>query len=416
MNDILKNGALYTIGSILTQFSSILVSIYFMKVFSVSQYGAYIFILSIGSVSFGTIDNCVTQIFLSRLSQSKSKFTETSKWQFLVLITAIILYCSLLLFIGIYNWNLLRISAIILGAPFLQSIFRPTLLFFVHEERRSSVFLKDVVLATVKCSFIGLFFLFHPSFYVSVSINLISVASVTIYLFRLRSRNGMGPLFTNATMKDSLEYIKSTWLLALLTLINYSYNRAQVFIIEAVKGFHVLGVFTGASQFVYPLMFVSSAFSAAVYPKLTKLSSGGDIQEFERITKFSCSTMAFVGVLISTVLFMLFPIINNILFSGKYINSTEVFRIMIWIIPIIFYYSTISNALVALGRVHLMVYVNIVALLFMIVIGGISLQRFSVNGVAVVTVVTELAILAFYRIVFSSVLIKEREAWRASQL
>ena len=126
--------------------------------------------------------------------------------------------------------------------------------------------------------------------------------------------------------------------------------------------------------------------------------------------------MAFVGVLISTVLFMLFPIINNILFSGKYINSTEVFRIMIWIIPIIFYYSTISNALVALGRVHLMVYVNIVALLFMIVIGGISLQRFSVNGVAVVTVVTELAILAFYRIVFSSVLIKEREAWRASQL
>ncbi|TAH52437.1 MAG: hypothetical protein EYC68_06585 [Chloroflexota bacterium] len=180
-------------------------------------------------------------------------------------------------------------------------------------------------------------------------------------------------------------------------LLSNLFFKIDVFLLLPLAGATILGYYNAAYKFVNALNFIPSKFTLAIFPMLSRLSTGStETMQRAMIVSVKLLTWIAVPITVATV-FIAEPLI--LLFAGiAYIpDSAIALRWLIFFLPFSFINSVVHYVLIALNEQRFLTRAFIIGLVFNIAANLIAIPALSYRGAALVTVLSELALLApFY--------------------
>jgi len=180
-------------------------------------------------------------------------------------------------------------------------------------------------------------------------------------------------------------------------LLSNLFFRIDVFLLLPLAGATVLGYYNAAYKFVNALNFIPSKFTLALFPMLSRLSTGST-DAMQRALLLSTKLLLWIALPIAVAtMFIAEPLI--LLFAGiAYIpDSALALQWLIWFLPFSFINSVVHYVLIALNEQRFLTRAFLIGLVFNIIANLIAIPALSYRGAALVTVLSELALLApFY--------------------
>jgi O-antigen/teichoic acid export membrane protein len=405
---ILKNSAVYVSGSIIVQVLGFIGLIFLMQFLPVSDYGKYIYIIEFISIFAFFSDGGFTQNIIKESSQNPDKiqniYSKAQSAQFLIsglmlLLILGICFCS--------NSQTDFYYLMIFGLSVVaSSLFAPMLAIFIASGRKELIFYKDLTLSALKLIFIlaGIYLKAPLGYF--IFLGFINPLVLLFLLFYTKIKEDFPYLFTpKINFSKSFSFIKQSIIFTVLMAANVIYNKIDVIMLEKMIGSAEVGYYSGATRFIYPFMFISGAFMTAIFPSLAKYSNDKD--KFKGIQYLALYYLGGIGIVLSTVLFLGSDLLFNFFFDFKYNQSVPTFNVLVWYLAIVFIYGSISNNLVALGKVKFLVILNLIMIFANVALNFYLIPNYGALGAAIATILCELLILITAIIYWISISKKE---------
>jgi O-antigen/teichoic acid export membrane protein len=173
--------------------------------------------------------------------------------------------------------------------------------------------------------------------------------------------------------------------------------KIDVFLLLPLTNATILGYYNAAYKFVNALNFIPSKFTLAIFPMLSRLSTGSaDAMQRALIVSVKLLTWIAVPITVATV-FIAEPLI--LLFAGAaYIpDSAIALQWLIFFLPFSFINSVVHYVLIALNEQRFLTRAFLIGLVFNLAANVIAIPALTYRGAALVTVLSELALLVpFY--------------------
>lgn len=391
---LLKDSAVYISGSIIVQLMGFLGLVLLMKFLPVETYGKYTYIIEFISIFAFFSDGGFTQLIVKESSQNpddtKSIYAKAQSAQILIssamLLMIIILAFPTNTFEDFFYLSIYGLSVVI------SAFFAPMLAVLVAQGRKELIFWKDVSLSIVKliCIVFGILYKAPVIYFLSLGfLNCLVLFCLFLYT---RYKEKYSYFFSSRTdLRGSVGFIRQGAIFTVLMAANVVYNKIDIIMLEKMKGSIEVGYYSGATRFIYPFMFISNAFMTAIFPSLAKYSNNK--LKFDSIQYLALYCLGAVGVILSSGLFLSSDLIFNIFFADKYDASAPVFRILVWFLAIVFIYGSITNNLIAKGKVKFLVYLNIAMIFMNVALNFFLIPAMGAKGAAIATITCEVIIL-----------------------
>jgi O-antigen/teichoic acid export membrane protein len=270
--------------------------------------------------------------------------------------------------------------------------FSPMLAILIASDRKDLIFYKDVSLSVIRIVFIMLGIYFKASFSYFIFLGFLNgIVLLILYLYIRGQQEFKRILNFKVSIADSFGFIRHGFLFTILMAANVIYSKIDIIMLEKMIGSVEVGYYSGATKFIYPFMFISSAFMTAIFPKLAKHSEEKD--KFRNIQNTALYYLGGLGIFLSISLYLGANSIFQLFFGDKYDNSIPIFKILVWFLAIVFLYGPISNSLVAKNRIKFLAYLNLIMIILNVVLNLILIPDYGAKGAAMTTIVCEILIL-----------------------
>ena len=189
------------------------------------------------------------------------------------------------------------------------------------------------------------------------------------------------------------ETLKEAWPFGLGMMFASIYYWMSSVMLSWLKGDEVVGLYSAAYKPALLFQFFPVAYSAAVFPVMSKFhsSSGESLRfTFEKSIKF----MIIVAVPIGIGMTLLAGKIISLVFGSQFYQSIIALQILSWSAVFIFISLIFAQLFGALGKQATLAKVNGISALVNIGLNLSLIPKFSYVGASVATVVTEFAALA----------------------
>ena len=391
---LLRDSAIYMSGSIIVQILGFIGLVSLMRFLPVGEYGKYTYIIEFISIFAFFSDGGFTQHIIKESSQNPGSvekiYSKAQSAQLLIsgLMLALITTISYSTnsrqdFYFLFVFGL----SVVIGAW-----FAPLLAILIASGRKDLIFYKDVSLSVIRIVFIlfGIYLKAPFAYFIYLGfINCIVLLGLFLYTRYLEEFKRI--LSFKLAIRDSMDYIRHGFLFTILMAANVIYNKIDIIMLEKMIGSTEVGYYSGATKFIYPFMFISSAFMTAIFPKLAKYSEEKD--KFKSIQNLALLYLGAIGIVLSTSLYFGADLIFQLFFADKFDASIPVFKILVWYLAIVFIYGTISNSLVAKNRVKFLVYLNLIMIILNVVLNFFLIPVYGAKGAAIATTTCEVLIL-----------------------
>ena len=392
--ELLKNSAVYVAGSMIVQVLGFIGLVFLMQYLPIPEYGKYIYIIEFISIFAFFSDGGFTQNIIKESSQNPDKiqsiYYKAQSAQFLI--SAI-----MLLLIALFSYTTNSTTdfylLIIFGLSVVaSSLFAPMLAILIASGRKEFIFYKDLALSALKLIFMLLGIYYKAPLEYFIFLGFINCIVLSLLLIFTKLKKEFSYLFEiKIDLSSSFSFIKQGLLFTVLMAANVIYNKIDIVMLEKMIGSTEVGYYSGATRFIYPFMFISGAFMTAIFPGLAKYSQQKD--KFNRIQYIALYYLGGIGIVLSTVLFLGSDLLFNFFFDLKYEQSVPTFKVLVWYLAIVFIYGSISNNLVALGKIKFLVALNLIMILVNIVLNFFLIPHYGALGAAIATIICELLIL-----------------------
>ncbi len=391
---LLKDSAAYLAGSVIVQALGFAGLILLMNYLPVEKYGKYIYIIEFISIFAFFADGGFTQLIVKETSQdpenAKAIYSRAQSSQLIisiVILALIILVSYPLNSAGDFFFLLIYGLSIVLTA-----YFAPMLAILVASGRKDLIFYKDVALSIARLLFMVAGIVFKQPIIYFIFLGFLNCIVLYLLYLYTRWKKEFTYFFQNRiNFSESLPFIKQGVLFTVLMTANVIYNKIDIIMLEKMLGSEEVGYYSGATRFIYPFMFISTAFMTAIFPSLAKHAK--DRENFNKIQYTALYYLGGIGMILSTGLFLSADLIFGIFFGHKYDASIPVFKVLVWYLAIVFIYGSISNNLVAKNKIRFLVVLNIVMIGVNIGINWFLIPGYGALGAAVATMICEVIIL-----------------------
>lgn len=180
-------------------------------------------------------------------------------------------------------------------------------------------------------------------------------------------------------------------------LLSNLFFKVDVFLLLPLTNATVLGYYNAAYKFVNALNFIPSKFTLALFPVLSRLSTGST-DAMRRAMLVSVKLLLWIALPITVATFFIAPQLILLFAGAAYLpDSAIALRWLIWFLPFSFVNSVIHYVLIALNEQRFLTRAFLIGLGFNLVANLIAIPALGYRGAALVTVLSELALLApFY--------------------
>jgi len=164
----------------------------------------------------------------------------------------------------------------------------------------------------------------------------LSTLPLTVWLYRLVAWRPPTWQLTRAALRDGWILFVSGGAVAL-------YTSANVFLLGLLVAPAQLAFFAAAEKTIRAAMRVLSAVEAAVYPRISFLVSQGRTSRADQLALMTLVGLAGVSLLCALALFLLAPVVVELVFGPAFAPSVEVLRVVAFAIPLGLAALTISQ-------------------------------------------------------------------------
>ncbi len=391
---LLRDSAIYMSGSIIVQILGFIGLVSLMRFLPVAEYGKYTYIIEFISIFAFFSDGGFTQHIIKESSQNPGSedkiYSKAQSAQLLISGTMLVLILSISYAVNtITDFCYLSIFGL---SVVVSAWFSPTLAILIALGRKDLIFYKDVSLSVIRIMFILLGIYLKASFSYFIFLGFINaIVLLILYLYIRGQQEFKRTLNFKLAIADSFGFIRHGFLFTIMMAANVIYSKIDIIMLEKMIGSVEVGYYSGATKFIYPFMFISSAFMTAIFPKLAKHSEEKD--KFRNIQNTALYYLGGIGIFLSISLYLGADIIFQFFFGDKYDNSIPIFKILVWFLAIVFLYGPISNSLVAKNRIKFLAYLNLFMIILNVVLNLILIPDYGAKGAAMTTIVCEILIL-----------------------
>ncbi|MDO9028634.1 MAG: oligosaccharide flippase family protein, partial [Candidatus Roizmanbacteria bacterium] len=248
---------------------------------------------------------------------------------------------------------------------------------------------------------------------VLITKQLMTVFVVTFVLYNLYSlinfllvKKEVGSLSLKINLKQWSVIIKKSFVFLLIGLLAGFYSKADVLILNFLKGKQAVGIYSAGYRFLDALMFIVTSYNISSMPLFSKLAKEKKKNIFVNKIKKDVVLVFFIGLSIALGFYFLGPIILPILFKSTYFQSIQVLRIIIFALPLILLTSVFLNSLYALNKAKTVIYIFLFQLIFNVGFNYLLIPKFSFFASAYITLIGELINTLLTFVVLRSVLLR----------
>lgn len=390
---LLKDSSYYLLGSIFAQIVGLLFVVAAMRTLPVAEFGVYSYALAFVTLFAFIADGGLSTYLIKEIAQNEETGQAIyRKIQALQLVLSIVILTVLAITAVLIHGHdshefsiivLLGLGAIING--YISPIFSS----LIARGHREIILKKDIAISLVRLIYLITFLTNGPSLLFFASTNLVCALCAVALCLVIKRRAGFSYLFRQDFDGAGLRKILSDGLpYSTLMLANILYNKIDVLMLKYISGEVEVAVYSGATQFVYPFMFVSTVLVNSIFPRLSRNTRNHST--FNQVLKSGTIIMSGVGFAMSAGLFVSTELFFHILFGDKYALSIPIFQVLVWYLFIVFSYGAISNAIVARGGVTMVLKLTAMMLVLNVLLNALLIKHFGAVGAAISTLVCEL--------------------------
>ncbi len=179
------------------------------------------------------------------------------------------------------------------------------------------------------------------------------------------------------------------------------YFKADVIILNMIKGSEAVGIYTSGYKFFEALIFISASYTIAATPVFAKLLKH-NIREFSRKLYRDAVLMFLLGAAVAGLGVVAAPLLLSHILKDQYAGALPVFRIVMVALPFLFASTVIMNAFYIVKKTPYIVWLFVVQAAFNGALNAALIPIYSYTASAYITVVTELLTFAILVGLFSS--------------
>jgi O-antigen/teichoic acid export membrane protein len=232
---------------------------------------------------------------------------------------------------------------------------------------------------------------------VLITHKLITVFIITFVMYNLYSfanywlvGREVGSLSLSINLKEWNEIIKKSFVFLLISLLAGFYSKADVIILNFIKGKQAVGVYSAGYKFLDALMFVVGSYNVSSMSLFSQLAKDKKRLLFINKIKKDVVLVFTIGMFIALGFFFFGPILLPIFFKSTYSQSIKVLQIIIFALPLILLTSVFLNSLYALGKTKIVVYIFLFQVFFNVIFNYLLIPRFSFYASSYITVAGEI--------------------------
>lgn len=269
-------------------------------------------------------------------------------------------------------------------ASIISSIFNVILIIFLIIVLKSFRSLTDVFITA------SIFYLFY--FF------------TTLYFLKGEKVN-LSLFFYKAAWK---KIIKKSLVFVLIGFFAGLYFKADVFLLNFLKGQKEVGVYSAGYKFFEALMFLAASYNMTASPILARLVKRKE--NLQAKIKKDILFLLTIGLSVVLLSFVFAPKILPFLLNADYINSIEVFRIVVFALPLILISSVFLNLIYVLKRAYIAVLLFAFQFMVNIALNLLFIPKYSYIASSYITVFSEVVNVVVLSIILWIILKKYKHA------
>jgi len=176
----------------------------------------------------------------------------------------------------------------------------------------------------------------------------------------------------------------------LISLLAGFYSKADILLLNFLKGERDVGLYSAGYRFLDALMFMITSYNVSAMPIFSKLAKGKKEAFITKIKK-DFFLVIVIGLLTAGAIFIVAPLVLPFLMKGDYDSSIRVLQIVIFSLPLILLTSIALNCLYALGKAKTVIYLFLLQLTYNLILNFIFIPRYSYFASAWITLFGEMA-------------------------
>jgi O-antigen/teichoic acid export membrane protein len=159
-------------------------------------------------------------------------------------------------------------------------------------------------------------------------------------------------------------------------------------ILEHFAGSRAAGLYAAAGNPIFTLSAVSAVLNSAILLRISRPESmrPGDFRAYEAY----CVLLAASGSMAALILFYSAPLLLTLMYGSSFIQSIELFKLLIWWIPISLVTGLFGSLMVAHRREEIIVKIAALNALTNLISNLVLVPRFGATAAAALTLGTEL--------------------------
>ncbi|HEX7542504.1 MAG TPA: oligosaccharide flippase family protein, partial [Patescibacteria group bacterium] len=344
-----------------------------------TQVGLLLPLLDFGTTSYGlvhindSIDKKVRELFSLRFYLSLITFV-------LTLVLAVLFH---------YPTSVL-IPIILISFVIFANMFSGTYLILTSIKQKS-------YLASIVSMIFQIFLVTGLIIGVLITHKLMPVFIITFALYNLYSfvnfllvRKEVGSLSLKIDLNQWSIIIKKSFVFLLISLLAGFYSKADVLILNFLKGKQAVGIYSAGYRFLDALMFIVTAYNVSSMPLFSKLAKEKKKNIFINKIKKDVVLVFTIGMFVALGFYFFGPIVLPIVYKSTYFQSIQVLRIIIFALPLILLTSVFLNSIYALNKAKIVIYIFLFQLIFNIGLNYLLIPKFSFFASAYITIMGEL--------------------------
>lgn len=386
---VLKNsGALIfdkVLGSLLAAIIFFLVAGYLGP----SQLGHYNYALSVLTVfSTFTLLGIDSVVIRELVTKNEEREIVLGTVFFLRLLGYILTLALSIILIKIVNGSeVVLILTLILSTAYLFRLLQVIDLWFISQRvvkwgviaRIAGVFIMASLKLYIIFSGLGLYWIA-----VATVVEFLAAGILLVLLYK--SKMGSSILQWRFSKKYLTNLLLMSWPLILGSLFVSMSSRADQFLLGSLKNEYSVGIYSPAVKISELWFYVPSAILTSVFPNLISAYKE-NLEIYEIKLKRVASTILYATVVFCLIIFMISPVVVNLLLGQQYSDSIEILKVYIWVSVGSVMGSFLSMTLITVGKQKYDLLLKSIPFVLGIPLSFILIPRLGGNGAALSTVI-----------------------------
>jgi len=183
-------------------------------------------------------------------------------------------------------------------------------------------------------------------------------------------------------------FIKTAFPLAVTAILMTIYYRADFVMLSFMKGDEAVGYYNSAYALINGMLMISTSFSAAVLPRLSSYFNT-DKTSMNNVYQTGFKYLMYFGLAVALGTVFVAGPLYRIVYPESYLPGVISLKILIWALALMFINSIQSSYMIASNWKRSLMYITAVGAALNIRLNFIFIPRYSYQGAAIATLISE---------------------------